>query len=134
MNLQLIITNIKTNEQTRRAIFTKMIECLKKNDKAGFEASVELYSNYSNVMEDYLESIDEEKLPLLEQDIPDGIVDVNSIRELLISEISAYRIAKETGLSNTLIGFLRNGKQELDTLTIKNALKLQGLYKSINKE
>lgn len=134
MSLQLTISNIKNNEQTRRAIFAKMIECLEENDKSGFEASVELYNNYSNAMEDYLESIDEEKLPLLEQDISDGIVDVNSIRELLISEISAYKIAKETGLSNTLIGLLRNGKQELDTLTIKNALKLQELYKNINKE
>lgn len=47
-----------------------------------------------------------------------------AIISLLESEISAYRIAKDTGVNPATIQTLRNGDIKLDNITFKNAERL----------
>ncbi|MCY6991240.1 hypothetical protein CD039_01435 [Staphylococcus argensis] len=47
-----------------------------------------------------------------------------TIKKRLESDISGYRIYKETGISQSRISNLRNGRYKLDNLTFANAEKL----------
>lgn len=53
------------------------------------------------------------------------------IKAILDSDISAYRIAKETGVPQPNISNLRNGKREIDNLTLDIAEKLGKYYDSL---
>ncbi|EZX75040.1 hypothetical protein V110_02630 [Staphylococcus aureus Chi-8] len=46
------------------------------------------------------------------------------VRELLDSQISAYKIESETGISRSLISKLRKGDLTLETIYTKNTLAL----------
>lgn len=46
------------------------------------------------------------------------------VRELLESQISAYKIETETGISRSLISKLRKGDLKLETTYTKNTLAL----------
>lgn len=50
------------------------------------------------------------------------------IEKLLQSDITAYRIFKDTGVPYGNIDRLRNGSSSLDNLTLKNAEKLYNYY------
>lgn len=52
-----------------------------------------------------------------------------SIEKLLNSDVSGYRIYKETGISQSRISDLRNGRRKLDNLTFANAEKLYNMAK-----
>lgn len=54
------------------------------------------------------------------------------IKAILDSDISAYRIAKETGVPQPNISNLRNGKREIGNLTVDVAEKLGKYYDSLN--
>ncbi|MCH4503446.1 hypothetical protein [Staphylococcus haemolyticus] len=43
------------------------------------------------------------------------------IEELLNSEVTGYRIAKKTGIGESVISNLRSGKRNLDNISLKNA-------------
>nr|WP_244972251.1 hypothetical protein [Mammaliicoccus lentus] len=43
------------------------------------------------------------------------------IEKLLKSDVTGYRIAKKTGLGESLVSNLRNGKRSLDDLSLKSA-------------
>lgn len=47
-----------------------------------------------------------------------------TIVDLINSDISGYRIHKETGISQTVISTLRNGSREIDNLNLKTTEKL----------
>lgn len=47
-----------------------------------------------------------------------------TIEHLLDSEITAYQIEKDTGISRAKIGRLKNGKNNLDNLSLETAGKL----------
>lgn len=47
-----------------------------------------------------------------------------TIKRLLESEITAYQIEKDTGISRAKIGRLKNGKNDLNNLTLETAGKL----------
>lgn len=49
---------------------------------------------------------------------------VNVIQKLLDSDISAYRIAKETGVAQPIITRLRNGGRQISTIEVRTAQKL----------
>ncbi|MCG7340135.1 hypothetical protein MHZ36_12635 [Staphylococcus sp. ACRSN] len=52
------------------------------------------------------------------------------IQKLLDSEMTGYKINKATGLSQTIISGLRNGKRDIDNLTLKNAEVLAAFSKT----
>lgn len=52
------------------------------------------------------------------------------VKQLLDSNISAYRIAKDTGVSQSVITRLRNGQREVDQITVGTAQKLIDYWKS----
>ncbi|MGF7436735.1 hypothetical protein [Lentilactobacillus senioris] len=54
------------------------------------------------------------------------------IKQLLDSDISAYRIAKDTGVSQSIITRLRNGDRTIDQLTVGTAQKLIDYWNSQN--
>ena len=43
------------------------------------------------------------------------------ILKLIDSDITGYKVYKETGLSQTIISDLRNGKRNIDNISLKNA-------------
>lgn len=47
-----------------------------------------------------------------------------TIVDLIKSDISGYRIHKETGISQTVISTLRNGTRDIDNLNLKTTEKL----------
>ncbi|MBO1213754.1 helix-turn-helix domain-containing protein [Staphylococcus nepalensis] len=47
-----------------------------------------------------------------------------TIEHLLDSKITAYQIEKDTGISRAKIGRLKNGKNNLDNLSLETAGKL----------
>lgn len=47
-----------------------------------------------------------------------------TIQKLLDSEITAYQIEKDTGISRAKIGRLKNGKNDLNNLSLESAGKL----------
>ncbi|CDO03087.1 hypothetical protein BN988_01587 [Oceanobacillus picturae] len=50
------------------------------------------------------------------------------IRKLLDSNITGYRIFKETGIQESTISRLRSEKKELGSLSLDTALKLHAFY------
>lgn len=56
------------------------------------------------------------------------------IEELLNSNVSAYRIAKESGVPQSTVTDLRNGKRPLDNITLLNAEKLAAYYQHFKEE
>lgn len=46
------------------------------------------------------------------------------IKKLIESEITGYQIYKNTLINQAIISNLRNGKRDLDNLSLKNAEKL----------
>ena len=46
------------------------------------------------------------------------------IKKLIESEIAGYQIYKNTLINQAIISTLRNGKRDLDNLSLKNAEKL----------
>ncbi|WP_369598104.1 hypothetical protein, partial [Staphylococcus haemolyticus] len=55
------------------------------------------------------------------------------IEELLKSEVTGYRIAKKTGIGESVISNLRSGKRNLDNISLKNAELLYNYQKEIEK-
>jgi len=51
-----------------------------------------------------------------------------NIRSLLNSGISNYRIHKETGIAQSTLSDLKNGKTTVDSMRLDNALKLNDYY------
>ncbi|GAQ19555.1 DNA-binding protein [Oceanobacillus picturae] len=52
------------------------------------------------------------------------------IRKLLESNITGYKIFKETGIQESTISRLRSGKKELGSLALDTALKLHAFYEA----
>lgn len=52
------------------------------------------------------------------------------IKQLLDSDISAYRIAKDTGVSQSIITRLRNGDRAVGKIQVETAQKLIDYWKS----
>ncbi|QMI52095.1 hypothetical protein HRE60_10750 (plasmid) [Streptococcus salivarius] len=46
------------------------------------------------------------------------------LEELLNSDVSSYRLAKETGVRSQVIQRYRNGETKLENMTLKTARKL----------
>ena len=55
------------------------------------------------------------------------------IEKLLNSDITGYRIFKDTGMSQSIISEFRSGKRNLDNLSLKNAEKLYNLYNELER-
>lgn len=55
----------------------------------------------------------------------------DKIKELLASDISAYRIAKDTGIPQPTITNLRNGKRKICNLSLHVAERLGKYYDSL---
>lgn len=49
---------------------------------------------------------------------------IKKIEELLNSKISSYKIAKDSGVSYSLISDYRNGKRKIENITLQVANKL----------
>ncbi len=49
---------------------------------------------------------------------------IKEIEELLNSEISSYKIAKDSGVSFSLISDYRNGKRKIENMTLQVAKRL----------
>lgn len=49
---------------------------------------------------------------------------IKEIEELLNSEISSYKIAKDSGVSYSLISDYRNAKRKIENMTLQVAKKL----------
>lgn len=60
----------------------------------------------------------------LREDFENGIVDFQAVKDLIASDISAWQIESDTGISRTTIGNYRNGKASLLNMTVKNAMIL----------
>lgn len=55
----------------------------------------------------------------------DAITEIyQTIQQLLDSEITAYQIEKDTGISRAKIGRLKHGKNDLNNLSLETASKL----------
>lgn len=59
--------------------------------------------------------------------------DIDYVIELLLSNLSAYQIAKETVLSQALISYLRHGKRRITNLKLSTVNKLVHCYKHHKK-
>mgnify|MGYP004708042861 CR=1 FL=1 len=55
------------------------------------------------------------------------------IQELLDSDISAYRIGKESGVSQPIITQLRNGHRSIGRLTVNSAQKLIDYWEQVKE-
>lgn len=62
------------------------------------------------------------------------IIDTSKINELLESDISAYELAKHVSISRTTILQLRNKEKDIESLTLKNAKKLQDFWEGYMME
>lgn len=49
---------------------------------------------------------------------------IKQIEELLNSEISTYKIAKDSGVTYSLLSDYRNGKRKIENMTLQVAKKL----------
>lgn len=56
------------------------------------------------------------------------------IRKLIESEITGYKIHKETGISESTISRIRSGKIELGSISLDNAEKLYKFYENHKQE
>lgn len=61
------------------------------------------------------------------------ILDLNKVQELIDSEITAWKISKDTGLSRNMVTTYKDGK-DIKRMTIENGLKLQSYWEDIKKE
>lgn len=61
------------------------------------------------------------------------IIDTDKIQELIDSDLSAYELAKHVSISRTTILQLRNEEKDIESLTLKNAKKLQDFWEEYNK-
>lgn len=55
-------------------------------------------------------------------------------RLLFSSEVSSYKIAKETGISEATLNKYRRGESDIDNMTFGNAIKLQNLFLKLKEE
>lgn len=53
---------------------------------------------------------------------------------LLKSDVSNYRISKETGISEATLNKYKRGDSSLENMTFGNAVKLQGYYDKLKKD
>ncbi|MCT2899012.1 XRE family transcriptional regulator [Lentilactobacillus buchneri] len=58
----------------------------------------------------------------------------DKIKSLLESDISAYRIAQDTGVPQSTITYLRNGTRKVDRLTLKSAEQLANYFDKAQKD
>lgn len=56
------------------------------------------------------------------------------IQKLLESDISAYKIAKDTGVTQSKISCLRSGTIKIENITLAIAEKLALYYDELNKK
>ena len=61
------------------------------------------------------------------------ILDLSKVQELIDSEMTAWKISKDTGLSRNMVTTYKDGK-DIKRMTIENGLKLQGYWEDIKKE
>lgn len=61
------------------------------------------------------------------------ILDLNKVQELIDSEMTAWKISKDTGLSRNMVTTYKDGK-DIKRMTIENGLKLQSYWEDIKKE
>ena len=61
------------------------------------------------------------------------ILDLNKVQELIDSEMTAWKISKDTGLSRNMVTTYKDGK-DIKRMTIENGLKLQIYWEDIKKE
>lgn len=57
----------------------------------------------------------------------------DEIQELLDSNLSAYRIAKESGVAQAVITKLRNGDRKIENLTVESGQKLMDYWHRVKK-
>ena len=62
----------------------------------------------------------------------EGIIDLKLIKNLLDSDLSAYRIEDLSGISRMTITKYRNGTSDIMNMTLNNALKLCEVQRDIN--
>lgn len=55
----------------------------------------------------------------------DDLININTVKELIDSDVSALSIANEIGISQQTILNYRNGKADFMNMTLKTAIKLQ---------
>lgn len=60
-----------------------------------------------------------------------GIIDFQKVLKLLNSDISAYQIEKNTGISRMAIGNLKNGTSDVSKMIVKNAYTLSEYAKTL---
>ena len=53
---------------------------------------------------------------------------IDKINAVFNSELTSYRIGKETGISIALIAETRQGKHKAENMTVKNGEKIAELY------
>ena len=58
---------------------------------------------------------------------------VKEIKEFLKSYLTDYRIAKDSGLPLAMIQNYRNGKRNVDNMTLKTAVVLHKYIQSVKK-
>lgn len=85
------------------------------------EAKKELKTAHKSI-EDFLET---------QQMLNFGSVDFQKVLKLLNSDISAYQIEKNTGISRMAIGNLKNGTSDVSKMIVKNAYTLSEYAKSL---
>lgn len=54
---------------------------------------------------------------------------INEIKYLINSDVTGYKIFQKTGISQSVVSELRNGKRDIENLSLKTAEKLYDFYK-----
>jgi len=57
---------------------------------------------------------------------------IDKVKKLLDSDITSYRISKETGVSVASIGATRRGERKIDNMQLKTAEKLGEFWDKLN--
>lgn len=57
---------------------------------------------------------------------------IDKVKKLLDSDITSYRISKETGVSVASIGATRRGERKVDNMRLKTAEKLGEFWDKLN--
>ena len=60
--------------------------------------------------------------------------DLDKVKELLATDITSYRIAKDTGMDQVTIWNIREGNTKIERMNFENVAKLTAYYDKINKE
>ena len=60
--------------------------------------------------------------------------DIDKVKKLLATDITSYRIAKDTGMEQTTIWNIREGNTKIERMNFGNVAKLTAYYDEINKE